>query len=106
MIIKDLMQNLKMIEKKQKDILSIKRLFNDDLKLFARFAKTKEKMKQDKELLHDITLSTTAMRLTYVILMHDIRMSNVNTFNQQKIINQIVKQNNSLHKNLNIVRIV
>jgi hypothetical protein len=33
-------------------------------------------------------------------------MSNVNTFNQQKIINLIVKQNNSLHKDLNIVRVV
>jgi hypothetical protein len=106
MIIIDLMQKLKTIEKKKKDILSIKRLLSDDLKLLARFEKTKERMKQDKKLLHDITFSTTAMRRAYVVLAHDVRMSNVNTFNQQKIINQIVKQNNSLHKNLNIVRIV
>jgi hypothetical protein len=106
MIIKNLMQKLKTIEKKKKNILSIKRLFNDDLKLLARFEKTKEKMKQDKELLHDITLSTTTMRRIYVVLTHDVRMSNVNTFNQQKVINQIVKQNNSLHKDLNIVRVV
>jgi Mg2+ and Co2+ transporter CorA len=106
MIIKDLMQKLKTIEKKKKDILSIKRLLSDDLKLLARFEKTKERMKQDKELLHDITLSTTAMRRTYVVLAHDVRMSNVNTFNQQKVINQIVKQNSSLHKDLNIVRVV
>jgi hypothetical protein len=106
MIIKDLMQKLKTIEKKEKNILSIKRLFSDDLKLFARFEKTKEKMKQDKKLLHDITSSTTAMRRTYVVLAHDVRMSNVNTFNQQTIINQIVKQNSNLHKNLNIVRVI
>ncbi len=106
MIIKDLMQKLKTIEKKEKDILSIRRLFSDDLKLLARFEKTRKRMKQNKELLHDITFSTTTMRRIYVVLTHDVRMSNVNTFNQQKIINQIVKQNNSLHKDLNIVRIV
>jgi hypothetical protein len=106
MIIKDLMQKLKTIEKKEKNILSIKRLLSDDLKLLARFEKTRKKMKQDKKLLHDITSSTTAMRRTYVVLAHDVRMSNVNTFNQQTIINQIVKQNSSLHKNLNIVRVI
>jgi hypothetical protein len=106
MIIKDLMQKLKTIEKKERDILSIKRLFSDDLKLLARFEKTRERMKQDRELLHDITLSTTTMRRIYVVLTHDVRMSNVNTFNQQKAINQIVKQNSSSHKDLNIVRVV
>jgi hypothetical protein len=93
-------------EKKERDILSIKRLLSDDLKLFARFEKTRKRMKQDKELLYDITSLTTTMRRTYVVLTHNVRMSNVNTFNQQKIINQIVKQNNNLHKDLNIVRIV
>jgi hypothetical protein len=106
MIIKDLMQKLKTIEKKEKNILSIKRLLSDDLKLLARFEKTKERMTQDKKFLHDITFSTTAMRRTYVVLTHDVRMSNVNTFNQQTIINQIVKQNSNLHKDLNIVRVI
>ncbi len=82
MIIKDLMQKLKTIEKKKRNILSIKRLLNDDLKLLARFEKTKEKMKQNRELLHDITFSMTAIRRTYAVLAHDVRMINVNTFNQ------------------------
>jgi hypothetical protein len=106
MIIKNLMQKLKTIEKKERNILSIKSLLNDDLKLLARFEKTKERMKQNRKLLHDITFLTTTMRRTYVVLTHDVRMSNVNTFNQQKVINQIVKQNNSTHKDLNIVRVV
>jgi hypothetical protein len=87
MIIKDLIQKLKTIEKKEKDILSIKCLFNDDLKLFTRFEKTRKRMKQNKEFLYDITSSTTTMRRIYVVLTHDVRMNNVNTFNQQKIIN-------------------
>ncbi len=106
MIIKDVMRKLKTIEKKEKNILSIKRLFSDDLKLLARFEKTKERMKQNKKILHDITFSTTAMRCTYVVLAHNVRMSNVNTFNQQTIINQIVKQNSNLHKDLNIIQII
>jgi hypothetical protein len=81
MIIKNLMQKLKTIEKKVKNILLIKRLFNDDLKLLARFEKTKKRMKQNKEFLYDITLLTTTMRRTYVVLTHDVRMNNVNTFN-------------------------
>jgi hypothetical protein len=92
-------------DREEKNILSIKRRFNDDLKLLARFEKTKERIKQNKKLLHDIMFLTTIMRRIYVVLTHDVRMSNVNTFNQQKIINQIVKQNNNLHKDLNIVRI-
>ncbi len=81
MIIKNLIQKLKTIEKKEKNILSIKRLFSDDLKLLARFEKTKERMKQNKKLLHDITFSTTAMRRTYVVLTYDVCMNNFNTFN-------------------------
>jgi hypothetical protein len=72
------------------DILSIRRLLSGDLKLLARFEKARERMKQDKELLHDITFSTTTMRRIYVVLTHDVRMNNVNTFNQQKVINEIV----------------
>ncbi len=81
-------------------------MFDDDLKLLANFEKTRERMKQNKEFLYDITLSTITIRRTYVVLTHDVRMSNVNTFNQQKIINQILKQNNNLHKDLNIVCVV
>jgi hypothetical protein len=46
------------------------------------------------------------MRRTYVVLTHDVRINNVNTFNQQTIINQIIKQNNNLHKDLNIVQVI
>ncbi len=43
MIIKDLMQKLKTIEKKEKDILSIKRLLSDDLKLLASLREDERK---------------------------------------------------------------
>ncbi len=42
MIIKDLMQKLTVVKKRKKDILSMKRLFNDDLKLLTSMKKTKK----------------------------------------------------------------
>ncbi len=81
MIIKNLIQKLNTIEKKEKNILSIKRLLNDNLKLLIRFEKTKERMKQNKKFLHNITFSTTTIRRTYVVLTLYVCMSNFNTFN-------------------------
>jgi hypothetical protein len=68
MIIKDLMQKLKTIKKKKSDILSIKRLFSDDLKLLARFEKTKERMKQNKKkfIRHHIIDDDDASHLRYI----------------------------------------
>jgi hypothetical protein len=43
MIIKNLMQKLKTIEKKKKNILSIKRLLSDDLKLLVALKRRKKK---------------------------------------------------------------
>jgi hypothetical protein len=62
-------------------------------------------MKRDLTLMNDITSSTTTMRRTYVVLTHDVRLSSVNTLNQKTTIEKIVKQNSTLHKNLNILRV-
>jgi hypothetical protein len=97
------MQKLKTIKKKHIiDQTFVQRRFE----VARAFWKTRKRMKQDKEFLYNITLSTTTMHRIYVVLTHDVRINNVNTFNQQKIINQIVKKNSNLHKNLNIVRVV
>jgi hypothetical protein len=45
------------------------------------------------------------VRRTYVVLTHDMRRNDIDVFNQQKIISHIIKQNLSLHKEMNIVRI-
>jgi hypothetical protein len=91
--------------KKKKNVLSMRRLFNENLKLLASFEKIRMRMKKDLTLINDITSSTTAMKRTYVVLTHDVRLSSVNTFNQKTTIEKIVKQNNTLHKNLNILRV-
>ncbi len=86
-------------------MLLIRRLFNEDLKLFANFEEIRTRMKKNLTLINHIISLTTTMRKTYVVLTHDVRLSSVNTFNQKTTIEKIVKQNNTLHKNLNILRI-
>jgi hypothetical protein len=68
-------------EKKKKNVFSMRRLFNEDLKLFTNFKKIKTRMKQDLTLMNDIISSTTTMKRTYVVLTYDVRLSNVKTFN-------------------------
>ncbi len=105
MIIKDLMQKLTIVKKRKENILSMKRLFNDDLKLLTSTKKTKKRMKKNRALTYNISFFATTMRQTYVVLAHDMCMRIINVVNQQKIINYIVKQNLHLHKNMNIVKI-
>jgi hypothetical protein len=105
LFIKNLMQKLITMKKKKKNVLSMRRLLSEDLKLFTSFEKIRTRMKRDLTLMNDITSSTTTMKRTYVVLTHDVRLSSVNTLNQKATIEKIVRQNNTLDKNLNILRV-
>jgi hypothetical protein len=105
LFIKNLMQKLITMKKKKKDVFSMRRLFSEDLKLLANFEEIRTRIKRNLTLMNDITSSTTTMKRTYVVLTHDVRLSSVNTLNQKTTMKKIVKQNNTLHKNLNILRI-
>jgi hypothetical protein len=82
----------------------MRRLFNENLKLLASFEEIKTRMKRYLTLMNNIISSTTTMKKTYVVLTHNVRLSNVNIFNQKTAINKIIKQNNTLHKILDILR--
>jgi hypothetical protein len=105
MIIKDLMQKLTIVKKRKKNILLMRRLLSYDLKLLTSTKKTKERMKKNRTLIFDISFFATIVRRTYAVLTHQMRKEDINVFNQQKIINHIIKQNLSLHKEKNIIRI-
>ncbi len=92
-------------KKKKKNVFSVRRLFSEDLKLLASFEEIRTRMKRDLTLMNDIISSTTTMKRTYVVLTHDVRQSSVNTLNQKATIEKIVRQNSTLHKNLNILRV-
>jgi hypothetical protein len=104
LFIKNLMQKL-ITMKKKKDVLSMRRLFNEDLKLLASFEEIRTRMKKNLTLMNDIISLTTTIKRTYVVLAHDVRLSSVNTFNQKATIEKIIKQNSTLHKNLDILRV-
>ncbi len=103
--IKNLMQKLITTKKKKKDVLLMRRLFNEDLKLLANFEEIRTRMKRNLTLMNDIISSTTTMKRIYVVLTHDVRLSSVNTFNQKATIEKIIRQNSTLHKNLDILRV-
>jgi hypothetical protein len=105
LFIKNLMQKMITMKKKKKKMFLMRRLFSENLKLFASFEEIKTRMKRNLTLMNNTISSTTTMKRTYVVLTHDVRLSSVNTLNQKTTIEKIVKQNNTLHKNLNILRI-
>jgi hypothetical protein len=105
MIIKDLMQKLTIVKKRKKDIMSMRRLSSDDLKLLTSTKNAKERMKKNRTLTFDISFFATTVRRIYVVLAHEMRREDINVFNQQKVIDHIIKQNLSLHKKMNIVQI-
>ncbi len=51
----------------------MRRLFSEDLKLFANFEKIKTRMKRNLTLINDIISSTTMMKKTCVVLTHNVR---------------------------------
>jgi hypothetical protein len=105
LFIKNFMQKLITMKKKKKNVLSMRRLFSENLKLLASFEEIRTRMKRDLTLMNDIISSTTTMKRTYVVLTHDVRLSSVNTLNQKATIEKIVRQNSTLHKNLDILRV-
>ncbi len=98
MIIKNLMQKLTTMKKRKKDIMSMRRLLNDDLKLLTSTKKTRKRMKKNRALTFDISSFAIIVRRIYVVLTHEMRRKDINIINQQKIISHIIKQNLSLHK--------
>ncbi len=93
------------IEKALFRSMIIKDLISDDLKLLTSSKKTRKRMKKNRTLTYDISSFATIVRRTYVVLTHDMRRNDIDVFNQQKIINHIIKQNLNLHKKMNIVKI-
>jgi ribosomal protein L24 len=45
-------------------------------------------------------------RRTFKIIIHEIRITSINTQNQQKTITHIIQQNASMHSNLKITRVI
>jgi hypothetical protein len=94
------------IEKHKKNVLTIKRLFSEDIKILTRSTKMKQKLKQNKTLLKNVISTTFLSRRIFEIMIHDVKITSINTQNQQTAIKHIVRQNASMHSNLKIARVI
>jgi hypothetical protein len=68
--------------------------------------KTKQRLKQNKTLLKDVVSTIFLSRRIFEIMIRDVKMTSINTQNQQTIIEHIVRQNASMYSNLKIARII
>jgi hypothetical protein len=93
-------------EKHKKNVLIIKRLFNENIKILTRLTKTKQKLKRNKTLFKNIASTTFLSRRIFEIMIHEIRMTLINTQNQQTAIKHIVRQNALMLSNLKITRVI
>jgi hypothetical protein len=94
------------IENYKKNVLIIKRLFNENIKILTWSAITKQRLKQNKTLLKNVVSTTFLSRRIFEIMIHDVKMTLINTQNQQTTIKHIVQQNASMHSNLKITRVI
>jgi transcription initiation factor TFIIIB Brf1 subunit/transcription initiation factor TFIIB len=106
LFVKKLIKCLQRIEKIKENVMMTKRFFNENVKLIIRSKKVKNRLIINNSLMKNVASSTYAMSRIFEILIHEVRVIDVQTSNQQKIIRRIKKQNEILHSNLRIARII
>jgi hypothetical protein len=81
LFIKKLIKRIMRAKKHKKNVLIIKRLFNENIKILARSTKTKQKLKRNKTLLNDVASTTFLSRRIFEIMIYDVKMTSINTQN-------------------------
>jgi hypothetical protein len=100
------MKRLQKTEKMKNDVLTTRRLSNENVKMMTRTKKIKKRVIINEIFAKSIASSIYLMRRTFEVLTHDVRVVDVQTINQQKTIRKIEKQNETLHSRLKIVKII
>jgi hypothetical protein len=103
---KELMKRLQRAEKTKNDVLTTRRLSSENVKMMTRTKKTKKRVIISETFARNIVSSTYIMRRTFEMLIHDVRVVEIQTTNQQKTIRRIEKQNEALYSRLKIVRVI
>jgi hypothetical protein len=106
LFVKKLIERLQRAEKIKKNVMTTKRFFNENVKLITRSKKVKNRLIINNSLMKNVASSAYATSKIFEILIHEMRMIDVQTSNQQKIIRRIEKQNETLHSSLRIARII
>ncbi len=106
LFVKKLMKRLQRVEKMKNDVMTTRRLFSENVKIITRSEKAKNRLTISNSLMKHVASSAYATLRTFEVLAHDVRVIDVQTINQQKIIQRIERQNEVLHSNLRIARVV
>ncbi len=106
LFVKKFMKRLQRIEKMKSDVMTTKRFFNENVKIITHSKKIKNHLTINNSLMKHVASSTYATLRTFEVLIHDVRVIDVQTINQQKIIQRIEKQNEILHSSLRIAKVV
>jgi hypothetical protein len=103
---KKLMKRLQKIEKTKNNVLTTRHLSSEDVKMMTRTKKIKKRVIINESFAKSIVSSTYIMRRTFEMLIYNVRVVDVQTINQQKMIRKIEKQNEALHSKLKIIKII
>jgi hypothetical protein len=106
LFVKKLIKRLQRIEKIKENVMTTKRFLNEDVKLITRSKKVKNRLIINNSLIKNVASSSYTMSRIFEILTHEVRVINVQTSNQQKIIRRIEKQNEILHSSLRIAKVI
>jgi hypothetical protein len=106
LFVKKLIERLQRVEKIKENVMTTKRLFNENVKLITRSKKVKNRLIINNFLIKNVASSAYAMSRIFEILTHEVRVIDVQTSNQQKIIRRIEKQNEILHSSLRIAKVI
>ncbi len=79
--IKELIKRLQRAEKMKENVMTTKRLFNKNVKLITRSKKIKNWLTINNSLMKSVASSTYAMSKIFEILIHEMRMIDVQTNN-------------------------
>jgi hypothetical protein len=102
---KELIERLQRVEKIKENVMTTRRLLSEDVELITRSKETKNRLTISNSLMKNVASSAYAVSRTFEVLTHEVRVTDVQTDNQQEIIRRIEKQNETLHPGLRIARV-
>ncbi len=104
--IEQILQKIASVSTDQRNlIVSLCKLSSDDIFLHAVSSDVWANLKKTQTWAKEITSSTRVVRRIFAVLAHEIRTT-IDTSNQKKIIERLIKNNARLHEDLKVLRIV
>ncbi len=82
LIVKKLIERLQRVEKIKENVMTTKRLFNENMKLITRSKKIKNRLIINNSLMKNVASSAYAMSRIFEILTYEVRVIDVQTNNQ------------------------